>query len=706
MPRNVTVTFDDGTQHVYQGVPETATPDQVGARAAQDFPGRQVKALDGGRGAAPPAPAQEPAGGADNFLNNRVANIAADVLGTPGDFGANVIDMAKAGTGALMGAGGAKPEKLPELIDRPNTMFTTEWFKKMARQLGLTTQAGEPTSAGGQALATILEAAGGAALGGASGAARGATTDLQAVKNLLKLGGQGAAAGTAVAGAQQGLAGQPEEVQAAGANAAALLPGAAGARIKAGAGNQVRRGLTRNADIAANRRGDEAAGIKVSDPAALTGSRALGMAEGTLARLPGGGSVMDKAAAERAKGIQGRVGELAEGVAPGGPPTKEAAGTQVQQGVRDLLQGARKKQQLLYSRVGVAPDKPVNLRNFAAELNRLGQRAKGMEAFSDVIVPRGVDRLRAAAADQQQNRGGQAPYEGAMQLRSQIGEMFEGGPVPEDGLSKAQYKSLYRALTQDVRESLSTAERARWEKANTFTRDFHDRVERVYEPLLDAKTPEKAVTAAFSGSKEGASSFRQIMGNLKPAQRKVVAAHVIDSMGRAPPGQQTAEGDLFSPQTFLTNWNKMHDDAKAALFPGRERADMQTIADAIGRLREAGRGTHNPSGTARAVTHAGFAGGVTTAVLDRLLSGAPGQAAVVAGGAGAQVLGTRALARSLTSPEFTRWLAEGEKTKPANVGAYLGRLQAIQHAQKDPDTAAAIEDVRAALGVGDSTGGQ
>ena len=48
MPRNVTVTFDDGTQHVYNGVPDKATPEQVTARAQQDF-GRGVTALDGGR---------------------------------------------------------------------------------------------------------------------------------------------------------------------------------------------------------------------------------------------------------------------------------------------------------------------------------------------------------------------------------------------------------------------------------------------------------------------------------------------------------------------------------------------------------------------------------------------------------------------------------------------------------------------------------
>jgi hypothetical protein len=48
MPRDITVTFDDGFTHVYQNAPDNLTPDAVSARAQQDF-GKVVKALDGGR---------------------------------------------------------------------------------------------------------------------------------------------------------------------------------------------------------------------------------------------------------------------------------------------------------------------------------------------------------------------------------------------------------------------------------------------------------------------------------------------------------------------------------------------------------------------------------------------------------------------------------------------------------------------------------
>ena len=52
MPRNITITFSDGTSHVYQNAPDNLTPDMVQQRAQQDF-GKTVVSMDGGR----PAPA-------------------------------------------------------------------------------------------------------------------------------------------------------------------------------------------------------------------------------------------------------------------------------------------------------------------------------------------------------------------------------------------------------------------------------------------------------------------------------------------------------------------------------------------------------------------------------------------------------------------------------------------------------------------------
>jgi hypothetical protein len=65
MPRNITVTFSDGTTHVYNNAPDDVTPEEVTARAEQEF-GKDVTALDGGRKAQPIGRSSSGRGGFDN----------------------------------------------------------------------------------------------------------------------------------------------------------------------------------------------------------------------------------------------------------------------------------------------------------------------------------------------------------------------------------------------------------------------------------------------------------------------------------------------------------------------------------------------------------------------------------------------------------------------------------------------------------------
>jgi len=60
MPRNITLTFDDGSSHVYQNAPDDITPDQIEERATKEFSGKKITGLDGGKKAAAPKPAPAP----------------------------------------------------------------------------------------------------------------------------------------------------------------------------------------------------------------------------------------------------------------------------------------------------------------------------------------------------------------------------------------------------------------------------------------------------------------------------------------------------------------------------------------------------------------------------------------------------------------------------------------------------------------------
>ncbi|SLK03717.1 hypothetical protein [Novosphingobium mathurense] len=88
MPRRVTITFSDGTSHVYDGVPDNATPQQVQARAQKDFSDKSITNIDGGRSAAPkpkpkPAPQQSMLGQIGSSFTNALAGIGQGLAAIP-----------------------------------------------------------------------------------------------------------------------------------------------------------------------------------------------------------------------------------------------------------------------------------------------------------------------------------------------------------------------------------------------------------------------------------------------------------------------------------------------------------------------------------------------------------------------------------------------------------------------------------------------
>lgn len=86
MPRNITITFDNGQTHTYQNAPDNVTPEQVQQRAESEF-GMSVVGIDGGRKT---TVAQD--------VKQGVGNFAAGLLRGAGSIGATLlapIDVAK-----------------------------------------------------------------------------------------------------------------------------------------------------------------------------------------------------------------------------------------------------------------------------------------------------------------------------------------------------------------------------------------------------------------------------------------------------------------------------------------------------------------------------------------------------------------------------------------------------------------------------------
>lgn len=87
MPRNITVTFEDGSTHIYQNAPDDVTPDQIMQRASREF-GGNITALDGGIKSAQKPQIEEPTG-FNGFLvgmgkgANDVARGVGELVGHP-----------------------------------------------------------------------------------------------------------------------------------------------------------------------------------------------------------------------------------------------------------------------------------------------------------------------------------------------------------------------------------------------------------------------------------------------------------------------------------------------------------------------------------------------------------------------------------------------------------------------------------------------
>ena len=84
MPRSITVTFSDGSQHVYANAPDDVTPDMARQRAERDF-GKTVTGLDGGR--APTARPEAYVKAANDAITTATGEgmriLAAGVAGSP-----------------------------------------------------------------------------------------------------------------------------------------------------------------------------------------------------------------------------------------------------------------------------------------------------------------------------------------------------------------------------------------------------------------------------------------------------------------------------------------------------------------------------------------------------------------------------------------------------------------------------------------------
>lgn len=493
----------------------------------------------------------------------------------------------------------------------------------------------------------------------------------------------GAIGSMAGGAASQGVAeagGSPVQQTLAGL-AVGSIPAAASGIAQGG------RALLRNADDTAARIADaQASGTQLTAGQA-TNSKILQSVEGASSKIWGGGPI--KATAEQqADDLSGRVGSIVDNLAAGGDVSPTGAGTAINAGAKQSVANMRAAEQAAYDKVDalVPPKMPVSVSNALGKLDTLAAPTPGAEATTGALVSQKIAAMRDNLAADAAKNDGQLPYDAVKQLRSAVGANIDHGFAPADPSTNAAFKQVYGALSDDMSAGASAvspeakqaaADASALYKTNSGRREFLDSV------VDKAGGPEAVFQAATNGTKQGATKIGGVMNELDPGQQNLVRATVLDRLGKAPAGQQGADGATFNPSTYLTNWSKLAPEAKDAIFGAGGKANslrsgLDSLSNTMATIRNS-TVFKNPSGTGEAVGH-----GLGLAALleggGHLLAGHPAPLAA----AGSAIAGNAILSRALTNPRTVAWLAQTAKLPTSALPNAVNQLGKFN----DPDASA------------------
>jgi len=446
-------------------------------------------------------------------------------------------------------------------------------------------------------------------------------------------------------------------------------------------------------------RGYDRAGVTPNSAGAVTGNKTLQALEQGLANVPGGMGVIEEARLTRLAEIESAVerigGNVPTASSVGLRPGRVGAGEALQQGGRDFVSDFTVRADELYGALDSAlPDNPILQMTNTAEA--LSSRAN---VFSDPANPAPAlgaaltDPTMAKFAKAIEEAGGTLTWAQAKELRSFIGQELATPSIMTNGAKRAELNSIYAALSRDLEAAAEAAGPdavTAFRQANDFYNVGMSRIEGALSNILKDGASGESVFGrvkrlATSGrASEDISSLFQIRSSMPEESWDVYVLGLLEDMGGANPG---ASADDFSPSTFLTNWRKMSDAAKNAVFSGTRYGDLKSELDNLAKVLGSERNLdllRNTSGTTRTLISALLFSGSAMS-----LTGDPRDAGYALVGS---LIAPRAAAKLLTNPRFVRWLADvplgsGNLAMARGRGAideaasWIGRLYTVAEAE-------------------------
>jgi hypothetical protein len=239
------------------------------------------------------------------------------------------------------------------------------------------------------------------------------------------------------------------------------------------------------------------------------------------------------------------------------------------------------------------------------------------------------------------------------------------------------YRDILGKVSDDIEAGLVQAGKPKTAKMFRTADDYWTQrveyIDEILEPIVGKGRSGEAILQSVesmaTGKGGGVARLSGLMQSLSNEERGQIQATIIDRLGKATKGAQNAEGDAFSANTFLTNWNALSAKGKAAMFGnGDLRKSLDQLARVADNMKQVSRYT-NTSNTGGAIGWQAFLSTATAGVANI-------PTAILAGGA-QYITG-----RMLASPKFAAWLARAPKNAtPAQARAYMGRLKSIATAE-------------------------
>jgi hypothetical protein len=628
--------------------------------------------------------------------------------GLPVDFVTNVLDLGKAGIGyATSKVTGNAPPAWTEPYNRKTIVGSSDWFADRinagADFAGVRSPINNP--APDDAAARVMY----------SGGLLAGSSIVPDPRAKISAGQQIANTGTGAVGGM--LSGTVAESSPEWAPVVAMTPQVTAATVGAAARGTIRGGETDRRNMEQRIQDFKAAGVDNPSVGLASGNQSVQGIENLLSLTPGSVGLFSRSQQRVIDGMQAKTNQTRDNVSTFYGPVE--AGAKIQADLRGHFKDRiGNTYGLLNDKVeqNVGPAMRVPVTESISKSGLLTTPIAGAEATSTNFIN---SRIKKIHGDLMADAGGRpaqtinstilgpngqpafqtgipaapaqgVPFSALKDLRTKIGKETQSNAImgtPE----QADFKQLYGAMSQDMKNAVALADLNRgvlpaapgsattaFNRANAYYSRGMNKADEL-GPVANRSTPEGAYNAVAKSLEAGPTTYQRVRNAVTPEARQQFVASIIDDMGKATPGKQGAEGDVWSPATFLTNYNKLDPQARSELFkrlPGGKlhAENLAEIAKAADMVGQSSKVWANPSGTGAALAARGTFGAIGIGAFFE-----PVTTAVAAGG----LVGANGVSRLLLSPIFVNWLAKAPKQDPAKMQSYVQRL--IVNAQMSKD---------------------